>query len=551
MGPGWDVLSQTGDKLRAKQMAMDCGVPVLDAMVRPTADLAETHAFAAKVGFPVMIKATDGGGGRGIRLVREELELDDCVHRAINESPSRKVFVEKAAIDGFHHIEIQIIGDGTGRVQHLWERDCSAQRRFQKVVECAPSLVRDRSLIGRVIESAVRMASHIRYRSLGTFEFLVNESKQQFYFLEVNPRLQVEHTITESISGFDLVYIQLLIAQGRTIEELGLAAECDPYQAPPNAFSIQLRVCAENPSNSFDLSVGNITRFTVPGGNGIRLDTHINISEAPVIVGTSFDNLLAKIIITATTWEAVVRKAQRVLEDSKIDGVQTNIKFLKGVVSHADFLAGKVDAQWLGRNFDAILLASEATSGRLQNISSWQTMDAAKDGAPSSPFQSGYIWSVNLQGLAKDGDRHARKITGYLRLLRVVRNEFPTALTADLEYTSQTSQRAIPYRMHIESAGTDAPAACRRGDPKNPLHIILHTPGKLVEILVSPGQDIVKNQGLAFVKQMKMELEVRSPRSGKVKWVHELKDNEEDAEEGMLLVELESVKDDLKMQEKL
>jgi pyruvate carboxylase len=196
IGPGWENLSRTGDKLQAKQLAQQCGVPVLEAMSQPTTSVDEARAFATKVGFPVMIKAVDGGGGRGIRLVREEHELDNSIQRAIGESPSQTVFVEKAAVDGFHHVEIQIIGDGTGRVQHLWERDCSAQRRFQKVVECAPALVRDRTLVGRVIESALRMASEICYRSLGTFEFLVSEQRGEFYFLEVNPRLQVEHTIT-------------------------------------------------------------------------------------------------------------------------------------------------------------------------------------------------------------------------------------------------------------------------------------------------------------------------------------------------------------------
>ncbi|KAJ5796994.1 uncharacterized protein N7518_005534 [Penicillium psychrosexuale] len=545
IGPGWENLARTGDKLQAKQLARQCGVPVLEAMSQPTTNVDEARAFATQVGFPVMIKAVDGGGGRGIRLVREEHELDNSIQRAIGESPSRTVFVEKAAVDGFHHIEIQIIGDGTGQVRHLWERDCSAQRRFQKVVECAPALMRDRALVGRVIESTLRMASEIRYQSLGTFEFLVSEQSGEFYFLEVNPRLQVEHTITESISGIDLVQTQLLLAQGYTLRDLGLGAEINPSHSPPNVFSIQLRLCAEDPSNGFSLSIGKVTGFTVPSGNGIRVDTHVNVSGPALVVGSNFDNLLAKIIVTAPTWEASVRKAQRVLADSRIDGVKTNISLLRGIVAHSDFIAGKVDTQWLGLNLDAVLQQGEIISKTIQGLDgpAGPSQQVSQNGLPTSNllFRKGDAWSITLQPLSKDSQ--SDKVAHHLRLSRVLRNEFPTALAAEIEYTTPTSQGAVPYRMQLETTTTAASALVssshRRGDPKNPHHIILPLSGKLIEILVSDGEDVVENQVLAFVKQMKMELEVRSPRSGRVKWVHEMEDEEEDVAEGMLLVELE------------
>lgn len=162
IGPGWDVLAQTGDKLEAKELAEASGVSVLRALKTPTDDLNVIGQFAAEVGYPVMIKAVDGGGGRGIRLVENEDALRTAVDRASGESPSRKVFVERAAVGGFHHVEVQVLGDGTGAVRHLWERDCSVQRRFQKIVECAPAMVGDRKLISRVIESALRMASQVR-----------------------------------------------------------------------------------------------------------------------------------------------------------------------------------------------------------------------------------------------------------------------------------------------------------------------------------------------------------------------------------------------------
>lgn len=162
IGPGWEVLAKTGDKLQAKELAEACGVPILKAMRTPTSDIDLIGRFAAEVGYPVMVKAVDGGGGRGIRFVRGPDELQSAVDRATGESPSRKVFVEKAAVGGFHHVEVQIVGDGTGEVRHLWERDCSVQRRFQKIVECAPAMMKDRRLISRVIESALRMANEVR-----------------------------------------------------------------------------------------------------------------------------------------------------------------------------------------------------------------------------------------------------------------------------------------------------------------------------------------------------------------------------------------------------
>ncbi|KAJ5983187.1 ATP-grasp fold subdomain 1 [Penicillium waksmanii] len=526
IGPGPENLARTGDKLQAKLLAQRCQVPVLEAMNQPTANVDEARAFSHRVGFPVMIKAVDGGGGRGIRLVHEDSELDSSIQRAIGESPSRSVFVEKAAVDGFHHVEIQVIGDGMGQVRHLWERDCSVQRRFQKVVECAPALMRDRDLVSKIIDSALKMASEIRYRSLGTFEFLVNEQKGEFYFLEVNPRLQVEHTITESISGLDLVQIQLLLAQGATFEDLGLGAEVNS-KTPPR----------------------RVTEFVVPSGNGIRVDTNVSTSNGSAsVVGSNFDNLLAKIILTASSWEAVVRKAQRALSDSRISGVKTNIDLLRGIVSHPEFVTGHIDTQWLGLKLDEIYhlgqrIANTQHGGEIVKSISQQSSSQAGLPASNLLFRKGDAWSITLEPLQKDTSQEPAKVAHHLRLSRVLRNDFPTSLAAEIEYTTPTSQTAIPYRMQLETTSTAASALVssthRRGDPQNPRHIVLPLSGRLIEVLVSDGENVVENQVLAFVKQMKMELEVRSPRAGRVEWVYEMEYEEEDVAEGMLLVELD------------
>ena len=562
IGPGWENLARTGDKLQAKQLAEQCGVPVLKAINKPTSDLQQIRGFARQVGYPVMIKAVDGGGGRGIRLVREDSELANAVDRAIGESPSRSVFIEKAAVDGFHHVEIQVIGDGTGQVRHLWERDCSVQRRFQKFVECAPALVDNRALVSEVISSALKIASQIKYLSLGTFEFLVSEKRSEFYFLEINPRLQVEHTITECITGADLVQSQLRLAQGCSLDQLGLGNEPNATANPPGQlFSIQLRLCAEDPRNNFSLSIGKVTQFNVPSGHGIRLDTNVDASgSSPVVVGSHFDNLLAKIIVTASGWEATVRKAQRVLADSKISGVKTNIDLLRGIVAHEDFVAGRVDTQWLGAKLEQVLSLGESVSASLiHDVTSSATgaQSVSQQSLPSSNllFRKGDAWSITLEPLQKDASTQQDKISHHLQLSRILRNEFPSSLAAEIEYTTPSSQSAIPYRLQLVATNTAASALVssshRRGEMNNPRHIILPLSGKLIEVLVSEGEEVAENQVVAFVKQMKMELEVRSPRSGRAKWVYEMEDDEEDVAEGMLLVELDEDKGRVELKGKL
>ncbi|EAS34026.3 carboxylase:pyruvate/acetyl-CoA/propionyl-CoA [Coccidioides immitis RS] len=549
IGPGWEVLAQTGDKLQAKELAEACGVPVLKAITQPTSDLNVIKAFAAEVGYPVMIKAVDGGGGRGIRLVRSEDTLQASVDRAMGESPSKKVFVEKAAVEGYHHVEVQVIGDGTGQVRHLWERDCSIQRRFQKIVECAPALMKDRKLICLVIEAALRIANRIKYLSLGTFEFLVNEQASEFYFLEINPRLQVEHTITECITSVDLVRSQFLLAQGASLQDIGLGENRDP-ETPPGPHSIQLRLCAEDPNANFALSIGKITGFHVPGGNGVRVDT--NISDlSPVVVGSDFDNMVAKIIVTAASWDAVISKARRVLEDTKISGIKTNIDVLRAVIDSADFREWRADTQWLESNLNDIVACGQKISQSIQSnkpslpaSSVSQTLSAA---ASNVLLRKGDAWSIDLQPVGEKSN--SSQLPHHLLLSRVLRNEFPTSLRAEIEYTTpatvSTPAKTAAYIMTLSTTSTSASALSsthRLGDPNNQGHVILPISGKLIEMLVAEGDEVEENAVIAFVKQMKMEIEVRSPRAGRVTWVLELESEDgDDVPEGVLLAELEAI----------
>ncbi|KAH8703162.1 PycA protein [Talaromyces proteolyticus] len=556
VGPGWEILEQMGNKLHAKTLAVRSGVPVLPAMETSSGDVNEIGQFANKVNYPVMIKAVDGGGGRGIRLVKAASELSNAVSRAKGESPSGTVFVEKAAINGFHHVEVQIIGDGTGRVRHLWERDCSVQRRFQKIVEYAPSVSCDRETIRDVIDAAVKMASDVHYFSLGTFEFLVHESSKEFFFLEINPRLQVEHTITECISGIDLVQTQLLLAQGLSLDKLGLGDMQDPY-TPPKQCSIQLRLCAEVPESDFSLSIGNITQFVLPRGNGVRVDTHFS-STSPTLIGFDFDNLLAKIIVTAADWNTAILKARRALGDIIVSGVKTNLDLLRAIID-SDFLVyGNPDTQWLERNLPSLLSTSQRLSEKAKSPNLSSSTNSLPQGnlvAASSSvlFRKGDAWSLTLEPLSEpnpNGNPSSDKtLQSHILLKRVLRNEFPSSLTAEVEYTasSSSSPSTTPYRLHLTetnaSSSAITSASHRRGDPSNPAHLVSPLSGKLLEVLVAEGDEIAQDQVVAYIKQMKMELEVRSHRSGVVKWVVEVDLDSHsqgiDVAEGHLLLELE------------
>lgn len=544
VGPGWEVLDRTGDKLKAKALAMECEVPVLKAMDRPTGNSNDVRAFATQVGYPLMIKAVDGGGGRGIRLVKSQNDLDNAVQRCIAESPSKTVFAEQAAVDGFKHIEVQIIGDGRGGIKHLWERDCSVQRRFQKIVEIAPAPVQRRKVIAQVIDSAVRMARKLKYLGLGTWEYLVNVKARQFFFLEINPRLQVEHTITESLTGVDIVREQLLFAQGlQDAEDLRLAEWWEAEKTPPAA-SIQLRLCAEDPTSGFSLSIGKVTDIHLPSGNGVRVDTHLSRGG---IVGSEFDNMMAKIIVTASTFPAAIAKAKRALADTKIVGVKTNLNLLRAIINDKVFASGNTDTSWLEKNLETLVESGENIGQTVDQLNS--TLPAlslggsqtSNTGGSGTLFRKGDAWTITLE--EKDVKSETKPAPHHLSIERITRNEFPEALVADVAYTIPGAQPRS-YKMSLASttASADATASThKRGDPNDKTHIVLPISGKLVEVLVDEGDEVQENEVIAFVKQMKMELEIRSPRAGIIKWAIELdNDDGDDVAEGVLLAELES-----------
>lgn len=542
IGPGAENLARTGDKLEARKLAESCGVPVLPAWAEPTGDVNEVREFAGRNGFPVMVKAVDGGGGRGIRLIREEGELEGLVRRAIEESPSKKVFVEKAAVEGFRHVEVQILGDGRGGVRHLWERECSIQRRYQKIVELAPSMCQDREVVRPVIEAAVKIAKEVEYASLGTFEFLLNPRTKEFFFLEINPRLQVEHTITESICSTDIVKAQLRLAQGANFKELGLdGLGQDPLQ-PPGQFSIQLRVTAEDPEKNYSLSIGKIQSFNFPSGVGTRVDTAL-VPGASAIVTSDFDSVIAKIIIAARTWMDAVSKARRALEDTTVTGITTNLPLLRAIVSHPDFRQGQCDTQWLESHHEELLSLAKKFPDRkdpfhgLVQLST--TPSASVGGSGTGPlFKKDDAWTISLTPKSQQTQETHHL---HLHLTKLLKNDFPTSLSAEILYTSPANPKPQPYTMALETtqaSGSALSASHPRGNKSDPSHVILPLSGKLVEVLVDIGDVVKKDDPICVIKQMKMEVEIRAHRGGLVTWVTEAEDDE-DVAEGMLAAVVE------------
>lgn len=345
IGPTSQHLDMFGDKVKARSQAIAADIPVIPGTDGPVANLAEVEAFASTVGYPVMIKAALGGGGRGMRLVHAAEELASAYERAKSEAKaafgSDEVYVEKAIIKP-KHIEVQIIGDQQGNIVHLYERDCSIQRRHQKVVEIAPSHSISEELRNRICTAAVKIMKNVSYINAGTVEFLV--AGNDFYFIEVNPRIQVEHTITEMITGVDIVHTQIKVAAGYALfsEEIHMPKQED---MPMIGYAIQARVTTEDPVNDFMPDTGKLMVYRSSGGFGVRLDAGNGFQGA--VVTPYYDSLLVKISTSGMNFKEAAAKMDRNLKEFRIRGVKTNIPFLNNVVTHEKFLSGAFDTSFI------------------------------------------------------------------------------------------------------------------------------------------------------------------------------------------------------------
>ncbi len=346
IGPSPELIEKFGDKVEARKMAIAAGIPVIPGTPEPIESLQEAMLFAKEHGYPIIIKGVSGGGGRGMRIVRSQEELQEALDRARSEARSAfgnaMVYLEKY-LEKPKHIEVQIIGDGYGNIVHLFERDCSIQRRHQKVVEVAPSLSLGPELREAICEAALKLMKQAGYSNAGTVEFLLTPD-QKFYFIEVNPRIQVEHTITELITGIDIVQTQIRIAEGHALSdpEIGITGQNDVKMS---GYAIQCRVTTEDPENGFVPDAGRLLAWRSGGGFGVRLDGGNGYPGA--IITPFYDSLLVKISTYGTTFEQAARKMLRTLREFRIRGVKTNLPFLENVVTHPDFLSGQYDTSFI------------------------------------------------------------------------------------------------------------------------------------------------------------------------------------------------------------
>ena len=348
IGPPVSAIRRMGDKIGARNFLKPHGIPLVPGTDEPVSDVQKVADLAREIGYPVLIKAAAGGGGKGMRVVHKEEDLMSSLEGAKRESKSAfgddRVFVEKYLLSP-RHVEFQVVGDAAGNIFHLFERECSIQRRHQKVIEETPSPILDDDLREKMGATAVQIAQLIDYRSLGTIEFILDQNRN-FYFLEVNTRLQVEHPITEMVTGVDLVKMQIGIAADVGARFPRPGEGTSPLRQRGHA--IECRICAEDPEKNFLPSIGEIRKYQEPRGEGIRVDSGVFEGWR---VPFEYDPLLAKLIVYAPTRERAILKMIQALQDYKIEGVKTNIHFLRDLLRHPAFIAGETETGFIDRYF--------------------------------------------------------------------------------------------------------------------------------------------------------------------------------------------------------
>jgi acetyl-CoA carboxylase biotin carboxylase subunit len=337
IGASGRMIDQMGDKANAKSTMIEAGVPCVPGSEGIIADFEECEKLALETGYPVMLKASAGGGGKGMRAVWKSEELKEAWDSARQESKAAfgndDMYMEKL-IEEPRHIEIQIVGDSYGKACHLSERDCSVQRRHQKLTEETPSPFMTDELRENMGTAAVKAAEYIKYEGAGTVEFLVDKHRN-FYFMEMNTRIQVEHPITEEVVNYDLVREQILVAAGVPISGKNYY---------PQLHSIECRINAEDPYNNFRPNPGKVTTFHAPGGHGVRMDTHV---YAGYMIPSNYDSMIAKLIVTAQTREEAINKMKRALDEFVIEGIKTTIPFHRQLMDHPDYVAGNYTTKFM------------------------------------------------------------------------------------------------------------------------------------------------------------------------------------------------------------
>ncbi|MCX4099047.1 pyruvate carboxylase [Nocardia sp. alder85J] len=424
IGPSASVLELTGNKARAIAAARVAGLPVLDSCA-PSAVVGELLVASEGLEFPVFVKAVAGGGGRGMRRVSDRGHLRESVEAAMREAESAfgdpTVFLERAVVNP-RHVEVQILADGRGNVMHLFERDCSLQRRHQKVIELAPAPNLDPVVRDRMCADAVAFAREIGYSCAGTVEFLLDE-RGNHVFIEMNPRIQVEHTVTEEITDVDLVQAQMRIAAGESLSDLGLSQESVRIRGA----ALQCRITTEDPANGFRPDTGRITGYRSPGGAGVRLDGGANVGAE---VGPHFDSMLVKLTCRGRDFATAVARARRAVTEFRIRGLSTNIGFLQAVLDDPDFRAGRITTSFIDDRPE--LLTRHTSADRASKILSYladMTVNKPHGERPSAVYPHDKLPAIDLTTAAPAGSKQRLQELGPTGFARALRAQDAVAVT--------------------------------------------------------------------------------------------------------------------------
>ncbi len=532
IGPSSNVIAAMGSKLEAKRRMQAADVPLLPSVEIQTQPAEKVLKNVEKLGWPVLIKASAGGGGRGMRVARSAAEFAAQLETAGQEAAAAfgdgTVFVEPY-LPGARHIEVQIFGDAHGNVVHLFERECSIQRRHQKIVEESPSVVLDDALRGAIAAAAVRGAKAIDYTNAGTFEFLLTP-EGTFYFLEVNTRLQVEHPVTEFITGLDLVRLQILVAAGEPLPP-------EVFDLRPRGHAIEVRLCAEDPRHDYRPVAGRLSRCEVPSGDGLRVDSAL---DGAGDVPPYYDSMLAKVIAHAPTRNEAAARLAHALREARLHGLVTNRELLVRVLESDEFIEGATDTGFLSRH-DATKLgaplvtetderlhaAAAALAAQAQRRSESHVLGNAPSGWRNNPSQP---QSVRYAGEHGEHLVEYQFLRGELTLrvdgeaLKNVRLKEATANLVRLEVGG------IERRYHVEHVGdtlfvdSGLGNSALREVPRFPLvedavatgSLVAPLPGTVHEVRIALGDRIEAGQVLLVLESMKMLHEIAAPHSGQV-----------------------------------